>query len=75
MAATLPVNSVWTRKFYWCLLSLPAWRRIHNLASQSSPRLGESFSVAIGLHLQLSCKHHGPRGHEEVAMITPHAGK
>jgi hypothetical protein len=51
MTATLPVNSVCSQTTTRCFSSLPAWHRTRNLASQSSPRQGESSSVGIDLQL------------------------
>jgi hypothetical protein len=51
MAATLPIDSVWTHKTTRFFSSLPAWRCSRNLVSQSrsTPWLGESSLVAEAL--------------------------
>ena len=50
MDVTWPVASVWTRKSIWRFSLSPAWYHMHDLASISSPMLGESSSVAVGLY-------------------------
>ncbi len=54
MAATLPVDSVWSRTTTRCSSPLPALHRIHNWALQSSPWPGESSLAGIDLQLTIA---------------------
>ncbi len=49
MAATSPVDFVWSPMTTRCFLLSPALHHIHNWALLSSPRLGESSLVGIDL--------------------------
>ena len=55
MASTPPTNSVWspTTTRFFCH---HPWHRIHDSALWSSPRLGKSSSVGIGLQLTICPK-------------------